>query len=536
MFLLPNGLRVKFSPVFAICASLVLMLAVVGTSMVLFAHSQDADQIVSEQTIVDSAIRDAMAKLGDALRPNAYWDDAYDHVTDRIDADWAAQNLGPYARDTSGVSALFAVSQSGAFLYRYVGTEPERDALKYQDNPAVRQLIARAQKGAGVPPPIATGFVRIGDHIYLGAASRIVPNDERGSRPLPRNNVEVYLQTFGAARIAKVQRDFNVGAVSLSVQPPPPGHASLRLRDAAGAPIGFLWWKPATPGRAFALSIAPFALFMAVLIGILLSLTLRRWGETLLELERQNSEAALLRQECHARKVFIGTISHELRTPLNAILGFSGIMRDKVFGQLGSPRYDEYAGHIHRSGEMLLTCVNDVIEMSRIEGGDKVFECEAVDVQMVVRDALLRVAEKAGARKVELALEPRGESLVAVTNMRALHDIIVRVLDNAVKFSPEGGTVEIETRAGEQVMVIIRDHGIGIEKDILNWLGKPFFQVEDHLRRKYAGLGLGLAISYAMARQLGIEIAIESVPDRGTTVTISLAAAGITASHKRIAA
>ena len=82
----------------------------------------------------------------------------------------------------------------------------------------------------------------------------------------------------------------------------------------------------------------------------------------------------------------------------------------------------------------------------------------------------------------------------------------------------------------------IRDHGIGIEKDILNWLGKPFFQVEDHLRRKYAGLGLGLAISYAMARQLGIEIAIESVPDRGTTVTISLAAAGITASHKRIAA
>jgi len=203
MLLLPNGSRVKFSPVVTICSSLVLMLVVVGTSMVLFARSQDADQIVSEQTIVASAIRDAMAKLGDALRPNAYWDDAYGHVTDRIDADWAAQNLGPYARDTSGVSALFAVSQSGTFLYRYVGTEPERNVLKYQDNPAVRQLIAMAQKGAGVPPAIATGFVRIGDHIYLGAASRIVPN-----RPLKivscRLQISLSNQTMVRTVLAKM--------------------------------------------------------------------------------------------------------------------------------------------------------------------------------------------------------------------------------------------------------------------------------------------------------------------------------------------
>ncbi len=377
---------------------------------------------------------------------------------------------------------------------------------------------------------------RIGDRIYLGAASRIVPNDERAFKSLPRSNVEVYLQNFGASRIAKVQRDFNLASVSLTLRPPPPGYARIDLRDAAGEPIGFLWWKPRTPGSAFALSIAPFAVSVAILIGILLSLTLKRWGATILELERRNSEAALLRQECRARSVFIGTISHELRTPLNAILGFSGILLGRLFGPLGAAQYEEYAGHIHHSGEALLTTINDVIEMSRIEGGDKTFETEIVDVQMVVDDALLRVQDKAGAAKIELARTPYNDGVIAVTNVAAFHDILVRVLDNAIKFSSENSVVEIQTRFEEQAIVVIRDHGIGINAEVLGWLGKPFFQVEGHLQRKFSGLGLGLAISYATARQLGITIDIASVPGSGTTVTVALPGTRIRSGENQIAA
>jgi sensor domain CHASE-containing protein len=267
-------------------ACLVLMILAIGTSVAFFASAQDEQQIVSEQKIVASAINDAMTKLGDALRPNAYWDDAYNHLTDKVDANWSEKNLGPYARDTSGISVVLIVSERGNAFYRFVGNELGKIATDYENDAAVKQLVSQARAATTAPPAISTGFVRVGDRIYLGAASQIVPNDNRAKRPLERHNVEVYLQAFGAARISKVQRDFQLSRVSLSVDPPPSGMASVNLHDASGANVGYLWWHAATPGRTFALSVAPFALFIVAVIGLLLWLVLRSWAFTLMHLEK----------------------------------------------------------------------------------------------------------------------------------------------------------------------------------------------------------------------------------------------------------
>ena len=111
----------------AIGTALLIVLGAIGIVLYTSAHSQDRQQLVNEQQIVHSAIQDAMAKLGDALRPNVYWDDGYNHMVGKIDSGWAEKNLGPYARDTSGVAALLLVGENGSPAYAYLGTEPDNN-------------------------------------------------------------------------------------------------------------------------------------------------------------------------------------------------------------------------------------------------------------------------------------------------------------------------------------------------------------------------------------------------------------------------
>ena len=515
-------LRPRLTPGLVVLASFALMLAAIGTLTVLFARTQDAEQLVSEQRIVSSAINDAMAKLGDGLRPNTYWDDGYNHLTDRVDAEWAVKNLGPYALETSGVSAVLVVPQGERAFYGFTGTEPDRNPADYESDAAVKLLVRKALATTSAPPLIATGFVMVGDRIYLGAASQVVPNDDRAKKPLARHNVEVYLQRFGPDRIAKVQRDFNVSTVSLSLKAPPPGTARLNLRDAAGDSVGYLWWRAATPGTNLARSIAPVALVIVALIGFLLWSALRGWGATLKDLERKRLEAALLRQESLAKSAFIGTISHELRTPLNAILGFSDILINRLFGPLGARQYDEYAGHIHSSGKSLLRTINDVIELSRLEGGDKQLSRGKSSIAKVVGDAMQSLAPMAAAKNVRLSLTCPDQSLEAHTSDGGLHDILVRLLDNAIKYSLPEGEVRIAVVARDGICIRICDDGIGIAPELLSRLGKPFSQGEGHLQRNYGGLGLGLAISHGLARQLDIVIALDSRAGEGASVSLRI--------------
>lgn len=494
----------------------------IGTCVVYFARAQDDQQILTEQQIVSSAIRDAMIKLGDALLPNTYWDDAYDQVTDKVDGNWSKKNLGPYARDTSGVSVLLVISESGKVIYRSIGDEPRKLASEYDTNAAVLALVRQAQVKTTAPPYLATGFVRVGGIIYLAAASQIVPNDDRAKMPLSHHNVEVYLQEFGAARISKVQRDFRLAPVSVSIDPPPNDVASVILRDAANHSIGYLWWHPATPGKTLAAAISPFALSTVALIGLLLWLVLRNWALTLANLEKQRAEAETLRQESQAKSVFIGNISHELRTPLNAILGFSDIFIKQTFGPLGSPNYCEYAEHIHSNGDILLHRINDVIELSSIEAHEKPLTVELTDANFLAEEALSTMQQTANEKDVRLTLSRGSEARLVNTSVAATHEILTRLLDNAIKFSHHGDRVEVFVDRDDATIIRVCDHGKGIEPMVIESLGRPFVQIEDHLRRTNGGLGLGLAICFGLAKALDIEISIESDLGQGTTATLRI--------------
>jgi two-component system, cell cycle sensor histidine kinase PleC len=233
--------------------------------------------------------------------------------------------------------------------------------------------------------------------------------------------------------------------------------------------------------------------------------------------EKTRAEAAN-----RSKSEFLANMSHELRTPLNAIIGFSEMMTAGMFGPLGSLKYNEYVADIRRSGQFLLDVINDILDMSKIEAGRTDLELEQVDVKAVIDDAVRLVGPRAAESHVEVHVTcPSG--LLLQADKRALKQVLLNLMSNAVKFTPEGGNVSIDTRVGDgQLMLDIVDTGIGIPQRDIEKLGRPFEQVENQFTKSKGGSGLGLAISKSLVELHGGSLHIASVLNKGTTVTVSL--------------
>ena len=223
-----------------------------------------------------------------------------------------------------------------------------------------------------------------------------------------------------------------------------------------------------------------------------------------------------------AKSDFLANISHELRTPLNAIIGFSEIMESGMFGPLGSDKYHEYCRDIRESGQHLLDVINDVLDMSKIEAGRFRLTHETIDIDKVVLEAMRVITPRAEEKSIAL----RAEAATGVTvevDRRALKQILLNLLSNAVKFTPAGGRVTVRTRAvGGALNLYIEDTGIGIPKDALPKLGRPFEQVESQFSKSHKGSGLGLAISRPLTELHGGTMRIRSTLQVGTVVLVRL--------------
>ncbi|HWU51156.1 MAG TPA: ATP-binding protein [Asticcacaulis sp.] len=235
------------------------------------------------------------------------------------------------------------------------------------------------------------------------------------------------------------------------------------------------------------------------------------------EIEKLRAEAAN-----HAKSEFLANMSHELRTPLNAINGFSEIMASEMFGPLGHDRYREYAGDILSSGQHLLSLINDILDMSKIEAGKLTLRLEPVAIDEVVEDTLRLIrqrAEKAGL-KIRVHL-PHLPDITA--DFRALKQILLNLLTNAVKFTPHGGSITISAVATEDnVHISVADTGIGIAEKDLKRLAKPFEQIENQFSKTREGTGLGLALTKSLIEMHHGRFEIDSALGEGTTAQVIL--------------
>jgi len=234
-----------------------------------------------------------------------------------------------------------------------------------------------------------------------------------------------------------------------------------------------------------------------------------------------------------AKSEFLSTMSHELRTPLNAIIGFAELMKLEALGPLGSDAYREYARDICLSGNHLLTLINDILDLGRIEAGKVELNEEVIKTADLFEAAARILRERASITGLTLRVNG-GEDLPQIrADRRKLLQILVNLLSNAIKFTPEGGTVELNGKQDDSgdVVIIVTDTGIGIAEKDLDKAMMPFGQIDSSLSRKHAGTGLGLPLTKNLAELHGGKFEIASKPGVGTKVTVRLPAWRVIASE-----
>jgi len=264
--------------------------------------------------------------------------------------------------------------------------------------------------------------------------------------------------------------------------------------------------------------IAPKTGAVEALFGIMQDITERTLHEKAL---REAKEAA---ESAYASKTrFLANMSHELRTPLNAIIGFSEMIQRQLLGPVGNARYLEYIGGIRQSGEHLLDLINDILDMSKIEVGKYELYVEELNVGKIIRLAIHMVEGRAHESEVRIVSDDIPDDIQIMADRRAIMQVLLNLMSNAIKFTDPGGTVDIRCyRELGGVAITVSDTGVGIPKDKLDLVTLPFEQVGAEYTRNHDGTGLGLAITKDLIELHGGTLDIDSEVGVGTIVTVLL--------------
>jgi len=219
---------------------------------------------------------------------------------------------------------------------------------------------------------------------------------------------------------------------------------------------------------------------------------------------------------------FLANMSHELRTPLNAVIGFSEVLQEKMFGDLNEKQL-EYVRDIHTSGKHLLSLINDILDLSKVEAGHMELELSRFDLPTALGNAMTLVKERAGRHGIALALEVDQRLNSFVGDERKFKQILLNLLSNAVKFTPEGGKIGVNAEPIEGAIEIsVTDTGVGIAPQDQELIFEEFRQAGNDYTRKTEGTGLGLTLTRKFVELHGGSIRVTSELGKGSTFTFTL--------------
>jgi signal transduction histidine kinase len=246
---------------------------------------------------------------------------------------------------------------------------------------------------------------------------------------------------------------------------------------------------------------------------------LRERETAFLTVQRAKEEAEAASR---SKSEFLANMSHELRTPLNAIIGFSDVMAGEKFGPLGNARYVQYIHDVGDSGRHLLSLINDVLDISKVECGKLDLHEETVDLAEIIDGCIRLMRERAEAAQISLTADVAAPLPQLWADDRRIKQVVLNLVSNAVKFTPAGGSVSVRASADKDgLRFAVRDSGIGMDAAGIELALRPFGQVDSSLARKYSGTGLGLPLSKAIAELHSGTLEIASRPGEGTVVTVA---------------
>ncbi len=251
--------------------------------------------------------------------------------------------------------------------------------------------------------------------------------------------------------------------------------------------------------------------------GIFLDVTERH--ETLTELRAAKDEAEIANR---TKSEFLANMSHEIRTPLNAIMGFAEVIEKEMFGPVGEARYREYAADIHASGSHLLSLLEDILDLSKLEAGRMELKKGKVDVARAIDSSLTLLKRRAEAGEIKLAVRIAKKLPALRGDERRIRQVLYNLLSNASKFTPDGGKVSIFASAGAQsgLRIRVEDTGVGIRPEDIATALTPFGQVHDRKAKDDSGAGIGLPLAKSLVERHGGKLDVESEPGKGTRITL----------------
>lgn len=295
----------------------------------------------------------------------------------------------------------------------------------------------------------------------------------------------------------------------------------------SGNQTGLLIWRRQSPGAtAFARNAVAIILVLCITGLMALLLAVRLVSSHM----RSEARLSLAVEASRVKSEFISTMSHELRTPLNAIVGYAGLIQEEA-GDLGTAgeAIEEDAGRVLSAAQHLSRLINDVLDQSRIDAGRLNVTCEPVEAAAAtaeVEEALRPLAQASGNRFSVIVAADVGQALA---DPLRLHQCLVNLAANALKFTRDGDVVisvrRVFDHASERVSFEVSDTGIGISREELKLLFKPFSQANRAVTQKFGGTGLGLSISRKLARAMGGDIVVDSELGKGSVFTLLLPAA-----------
>jgi signal transduction histidine kinase len=521
-----------------------ITLALAGVTLVvilIISAARGQDRIAAEKSIelVRAALAMRERTIAVAVKDYAWWTEAVDHLVEVPDAEWAYEHIGHTTYQSIGVPLVAVIDTNGRQTFTFVRGEPGELAITADGATGLATLLGQARQAPPTEPMPATGFVKIGDQIFAAALAALTVADPADLAPNAKpRSVLLFGRALDPETIAGIAADLHIEGLALEPVGAAEERTSFPLRTVDGTAIAALAWTPERPGYVMVRQMAiPVG---ASIIGLLLLSVITLWQIGQLDrarrenqhnleiIEAKNRELIVARDEAEyanrAKSQFLAVMSHELRTPLNAIIGFSEMMQTELYGPLGDTRYKQYAQDIHNSGDHLLSIINDILDLSKIEAGQSDLNEEEIDLSQIVTSIRRIMQERAAAAGISFICDS-GEGLPwLLADRRALKQILLNLLSNAVKFTPKGGQVELRMALDPDraLRIAVTDTGIGIDAEDIPRAMAAFGQVDGSWSRRYEGAGLGLPISRALTQLHGGTLELSSSPGVGTTVTVRL--------------
>jgi len=452
------------------------------------------------------------------LHDYSEWAEAYEKMTIEGDMTWFHDHIGAADIINTTVHGMAFMKNSGHLAVQFVrdqnpGFKLPPHSLDKEFSHIRNEIL---KQDANKPSPYSFYHLINGTPalVTLSPLTLLEPEKQAGYDPDQRDFM-IFWRLLSPEFLRQVGQSLRFSDLGLTkVQRP----ENLALKNSLGEPIISLTWRlKNAKSKPLALSLyTSIAMFLLLLVGGYVSY--RRVVELLQEMKEAKTKAEKGHQ---IKSEFLATMSHELRTPLNSIVGFSDILKSGASGPLNE-RQDEYIEHIQTSSAHLLTIINEILDMSKIEAGKYQLRETEMDLKRVINRCLVYFENAALTKNITLVERLPHDVSDFFGDEKVIKQLLLNLLSNALKFTPENGKITIGgclTPSGD-LKIFVEDNGIGISPEKLDIITEPYLQDQDHKTRHHQGTGLGLAISKAFVELHQGRMSIDSELDVGTTVKV----------------